>query len=101
MRRILSFAAKAAISATLLYFALDRVNWSNVGKRLQDLDPVWFAFAIAAIAVQVVLFSMRWRLIVMQCGAALPPARAARYGLISVFFNQTLPSTVGGDAARI
>jgi glycosyltransferase 2 family protein len=101
MRRILAFAAKAAISATLLYFALDRVNWSNVGKRLQDLDPAWFALTIAAVVIQVVVFSMRWRLIVMQCGANLPPRSAFRYSMIGIFFNQTLPSTVGGDAARI
>ena len=47
------------------------------------------------------MFSMRWRLIVMQCGANLPPAPAFRYSMIGIFFNQTLPSTVGGDAARI
>ena len=35
------------------------------------------------------------------CGAAMPQPQAVRFGLIAAFFNQVLPSTVGGDAARI
>lgn len=101
MRRLVAFAVKAAISASLLYFALDRVNWSNIGQRLHDVDMVWFVFAIAIIFIQVVVFALRWRLIALQCGAALSPAHAIRFSLISIFFNQTLPSTVGGDAVRI
>jgi hypothetical protein len=44
---------------------------------------------------------VRWRRVVLACGAALPIERALRFTLIAAFFNQVLPSTVGGDAARI
>ena len=44
---------------------------------------------------------MRWRLIVIRCGANLPLAQAFRYSMIATFFNQPLPSSVGGDAVRI
>jgi uncharacterized membrane protein YbhN (UPF0104 family) len=59
------------------------------------------AFVIVTMFIQVILFSARWRLLVLQCGAAMRLTNAVRYGLISMFFNQTLPSTVGGDGARI
>jgi uncharacterized membrane protein YbhN (UPF0104 family) len=40
-------------------------------------------------------------MLVIRCGADLSFARAFRLSLIGVFFSQTLPSSVGGDATRI
>ena len=45
--------------------------------------------------------AIRWREVALACGAALAPRQALRFNLIASFFNQGLPSTVGGDAARI
>jgi uncharacterized membrane protein YbhN (UPF0104 family) len=50
---------------------------------------------------QVFVLAMRWRLIVIRCGTDLPLPQAFRYIMIATFFNQTLPSSVGGDAIRI
>src|SRR5205085_10250944 len=36
-----------------------------------------------------------------RCGAELSLPSAAGFSLIAVFFNQVLPSTVGGDAMRV
>ena len=47
------------------------------------------------------LLALRWREIVLICGAKLRPATALSYTFIGQFFSQVLPSTVGGDAARI
>ena len=45
--------------------------------------------------------AIRWQRVALACGAALPPGQALRFNLIASFFNQVLPSTIGGDAARI
>ena len=37
----------------------------------------------------------------IRCGADLPLPQAFRFSMIAAFFNQTLPSSVGGDAMRI
>ena len=50
---------------------------------------------------QVVFLAIRWQQIVARCGADLPLAQAVRFSIIAAFFNQTLPSSVGGDAVRI
>jgi hypothetical protein len=49
--------------------------------------------------VQVLLLSVRWSAI--AGGAILPVGMAVRLSFIGSFFGQVLPSTVGGDAARI
>lgn len=101
MRRLLSFLAKAAISALLLYLALRRVNLDGVGQRLSGIDWRWIAGILVVLCIQLPLNALRWREIVTICGARLPLAMALRYSFIGQFFSQVLPSTVGGDAVRI
>ena len=101
MRRVLSFLTKAAISGLLLYFALDLVNFATVKDRLSQIEPSWLALELLVLLVQVFFLAVRWQMIVFHCGVDLSLARALRYSMIATFFNQTLPSSVGGDAIRI
>jgi hypothetical protein len=48
-----------------------------------------------------VTVGLRWSLISTACGWILSAAHAIRYTAVGTFFNQTLPSTIGGDAFRI
>ena len=101
MRRLASFVAKAAISALLLYMSLRRVKFDSVADRLGELSLSWMVFMLIALCVQTLLLALRWREIVRICGARLHLTTAFRYSLIGLFFSQVLPSTIGGDAARI
>src|SRR5688572_1498284 len=101
MRKIIGLTAKIAISAALLYVALARVNLSTLTERLAQIDIGWMLAAIALLGLQTFLVALRWRAIIVRTGSDIPVLRAFRFMLIGGFFNQTLPSTVGGDAARI
>jgi uncharacterized membrane protein YbhN (UPF0104 family) len=101
MRQFVSLAAKVAISALLLYFALRRLDLVTLGERLKHADIGWLVAAMALTAIQVALASARWQQVALQCGAELSLPRAFRLSLIATFFNQVLPSTVGGDAVRV
>lgn len=101
MRRLLLLLLKAAISILLLALSLRSVNLAMVGERLSRFDFSWIALALLISAAQVVLLAIRWRQIAAVCGARLALAPATQISFIASFFNQVLPSTVGGDAARI
>jgi len=101
MRKALSVLGKAAVSGLLLYFALKSVDMSAIKGRLSQIDPRWMAFALLLAVAQTFVLAVRWRQIVRQCGAALSLGQLFRFGMIASFFNQTLPSSVGGDAIRI
>ncbi|HZP76315.1 MAG TPA: lysylphosphatidylglycerol synthase transmembrane domain-containing protein [Pseudolabrys sp.] len=101
MRRLFALAIKAAVSAGLLYLALDFVNLATLRGRLGDIKPLWIAAGLLVILIQLALTSLRWQRIALTSGAPLTAPRALLYMLIGMFFNQTLPSTVGGDAARV
>ena len=65
--------------------------------------PAWAgsALAIAVTFLQIFVGVLRWREISAECGAPLANRQAMRFNLIGTFFNQTLPSSIGGDAVRL
>jgi uncharacterized membrane protein YbhN (UPF0104 family) len=105
MRNLLIFALKAAISCILLYFAFAHVNFDLIGRQLDHLRYIWLAAAVLILIAQISLGALRWQTIVLHSDTPDAPPftipRAFRYTFIAAFFNQTLPSTVGGDAVRI
>jgi len=105
MRRLLGFLLKAAVSGFLLYFAFRRVNFIPLGQRFDKIEYLWLVAAVFIFIAQTTLGALRWQTIVNQCNPPGLPSFAMpialRYTFIAAFFNQTLPSTVGGDAVRI
>ena len=101
MRRILLSTIKIVISAALLYLALRKANFSDLASRIDVASLGWLGLAIAATFLQIFIGVLRWRIVSAECGAPLPIRQAMRYNLIGSFFNQTLPSSIGGDAVRL
>ncbi len=101
MRRILLSALKILVSAALLYLALRKVDFHELASRFDVASFGWIGLAIAATLVQIFLGVLRWREISAECGAPLGLMQATRFNMIGQFFNQTLPSSIGGDAVRL
>jgi len=101
MRKIVSLLLKAAVSGLLLYFALKLVNVGTVAHRLSRIAPGWIALELLALVAQMFFLAGRWQRLLTQCGATLTFGSLLRFSFIAMFFNQTLPSSVGGDAIRI
>ena len=101
MRRLLLLLLKVTVSILLLYVSLRSVNLAALGERLIGINIGWVLAALLLQGVQVVLQAARWRAIALGCGAALAARAALGMCFIATFFNQVLPSTIGGDAARI
>jgi uncharacterized membrane protein YbhN (UPF0104 family) len=101
MRRILLSTIKILISAALLYLALRKVDLSELASRINIASLGWIGMAIATTFLQIFVGVLRWREIGEECGAPLATRQAMRFNLIGAFFNQTLPSSIGGDAVRL
>ena len=101
MRRILFSTIKILISAALLYLALRKVNLLDLASRIHIASLGWIGAAIAVTFLQIFMGVLRWCQISAECGAPLPTRQAMRFNLIGTFFNQTLPSSIGGDAVRL
>lgn len=101
MRRILLSAIKILVSVALLYIALRKANFSDLASRIDVASLGWIGLAIALNFFQIFIGVLRWRIVSAECGAPLLTRQAMRYNLIGTFFNQTLPSSIGGDAVRL
>ena len=101
MRKAISLLLKAAVSGLLLYLSLRLVDVETVADRLRQVRIEWLGLSVAVLVAQTTLLSLRWQRVVRQCGASVPFGRLFRFTMIGTFFNQTLPSSVGGDAMRI
>jgi uncharacterized membrane protein YbhN (UPF0104 family) len=101
MRRILLTTVKILVSVALLYLALRKVSFYDLALRFDVASLGWIGLAIATTFLQIFASALRWRLISTDCGAPLATTQAFRFNLIGTFFNQTLPSSIGGDAVRL
>lgn len=101
MRKIALLSIKFILSGTLLYFALSKVDFGALLARLNAHSVKWLVLATVILFLQLGLAALRWREISQYCDAPLSNRRAIRFAMIGAFFNQTLPSSIGGDAVRL
>ena len=79
---------------------LDRADLALVGDVLMDADAVLIAVAFASYFVGYMVSVARWRVLLAAQGVR-PRFRYLYCSfMVGVFFNQLLPTTVGGDVAR-
>jgi len=101
MRRLLILSVRILVTLALLYLALSGVNFAAIQSRLSQINIGWIALALLVSVLQIFLGALRWREISARCEAPLTDLQAFRYNVIGSFFNQTLPSSIGGDAVRL
>src|SRR5258708_2731486 len=101
MKNTLLLLLKIAITCFLLYFASSRANLAALGNRLIQLDPAWAVAALGVVAAQTYVLALRWREIVASCGFGLSATDATKFTMISIFFGQVTPATIGGDAVKV
>jgi len=101
VKNLLAFCAKAAVSALLLWLMLRNQDWADVAVRIRSVSPLSLLWALLLTYFGTSLSAGRWWLILDAVRHRLPVLELLRYVFVGFFFNQALPSTVGGDAMRI
>lgn len=101
MRRTLLTLLKIAVSLGLLGLAMRGVDLALLRTRFASMSLGWFAAAIGVSLIQTVVSAVRFVDVTEACGVPLALGRATWINLIGTFFNQVLPSSIGGDAMRL
>lgn len=94
-------ALKITISVALVWFLLSKVDFIAVKDRILQVAPDMLILATVVMLFQVAICAIRWNAVLKAIAAPLPLLEAARLFYIGSFFNQALPSAVGGDAIRM
>ena len=101
MKQWLIFAVKAAVSGLLIWWLVNRIDVEPVLEVFGRVSAGPISLALAAMFLAAVLLALRWNAVNRALEIPLSRARALRLTLVGLFFNQTLPSTIGGDVARV
>ena len=91
---------KLVVTAALLVYLARNVSLGPALAQLAAMRPAAAIGAAALMVLQLALGSLRWQRISGLLDAPLPLGRAFRFSLIGQFFNQVLPTALGGDAVR-
>jgi uncharacterized protein (TIRG00374 family) len=99
---ILLVLIKVALPGLALWLVTRNVDWPNFVEIISRASLGIVAVAILLITIQNVLAALRWWFVTRRLPSdQLSFGMALRYLYVSVFVNQALPSSVGGDAVRI
>ena len=88
------------VSVALIAFVLSRAELAVVGETIVTADPFFILLAFLSFFVSNACSVARWQIMLAAHGTK--PGFGYLYSsfMIGVFFNQILPTTVGGDVAR-
>ncbi len=99
--RILKLLAKVAISLALLAIVLRTFDVRGVASHFSKVDAMTLLLVCAIAASITLLHTLRWLAVIKANGSHLSFKTALQVVWIGHFFNQALPSSVGGDSVRI
>lgn len=99
-RSHLLLGLKGGVSIALVAFVMNSVGIGRAMDNIYNASPALLALAAAMIVVQVLICAMRWKSVLKIYGDPLKYSQVFKLFYIGSFFNQALPSSVGGDAVR-
>ena len=91
---------KALVSIVLLYLAFSSTDTAGAMAVISSI-PAWaWLLGTLLVCAQIPQLAGRWTLVLSASGKHLAYARACSFTYTGYFFNQALPSSVGGDFMR-
>lgn len=99
--RFTVFLLKAGVTFGLVWYALHDIPAGALWRRISDAQAIWFVPALALLGTMILAAAWRWWAVSPLAGAPLTFRQSLRFLMIGQFFNQTLPSSIGGDAFRV
>jgi uncharacterized protein (TIRG00374 family) len=100
LKRVGGILLKLGVSGILIWWVTRDVRFTDISIRLQEASLGWLAGVAVLASVQLAILGLRWHAVLRFQGHAVSAVDTARNLMAGIFFNQTLPSGIGGDAVR-
>lgn len=98
---MLKVFVRLGISAALLYFVLRSIDLPSFWDRVRGMNPAWIVLALVAYAFTQSISVWRWHRLLRAQHIDVERRRLTESIWVSLFFNNFLPSNIGGDVVRI
>jgi glycosyltransferase 2 family protein len=89
------------ISLALLALLFWKFGAAEVWQTLSAADPLWLLAGLLLVVAALLVSAWKWQVLLDAQGLAVPFWRLFGAYLVGIFFNNFLPSNIGGDVARI
>lgn len=94
------FWLRLGLSASVLGYLLWRTDLGQLGNLLLSASGIWLLAAIGIQLLGKLIWSVRWSALLHAFGQQVPLWRLMRAIYIGQFFNNFLPTSIGGDLYR-
>jgi uncharacterized protein (TIRG00374 family) len=92
---------KVGVSLALLAYLLSTTDLAALAERMRSGDVLLLGGALAIYTLTIALATWRWRLLLGALGYRASMGHLSASYLVATFFNNFLPSNVGGDVIRV
>ena len=92
---------KISLSVALILWMTRDITLGSVFAVITESSPSLLTLAFSLFFVGYVITAFRWRTLIRVQGGDAPIFFLVRSFMVALFFNNFLPSTVGGDVVRM
>ena len=92
---------KLGVSTALLVYLFRRADVGTMWVQFKQMDPFWMTAALATYGVMLAVSAWRWRILLQMQTVNVSLGTLTRSFLVATFFNNFLPSNIGGDVVRV
>jgi uncharacterized membrane protein YbhN (UPF0104 family) len=96
-----ALALKFTVSAVLLWLLFRRADLSTTVGHIRQMNLLWTAAALGMYALMLLVSAWRWRLLLSVQTVHVSLGTLTKSFLVATFFNNFLPSNIGGDVVRV
>ncbi len=101
MKRGALLAVKVTVSLALLAYLFATSDLQALEERVRTADLLLLFAAVGCYVVMLGLATWRWQLLLEALGVVAPLRHLTASYLVATFFNNFLPSNIGGDIVRV
>ena len=101
MKARLFAVLRPLVSLALLGLLFWKLGAGALWGVLSQADALWLAAGAALVVLALVVSAWKWQLLLAAQGLAVPIRALFSSYLIGLFFNNFLPSNIGGDVLRV
>lgn len=100
IKKDITFIIKIIGTITIFWFLFNSIDLSAVLDSLKNVQKTYIFAVFCILLAQVLVANFRWKIVLSQINIFASFKEVLKILWIGLFFNQVLPSTIGGDAFR-
>ena len=101
MKKTFTFILKFILSGSIFYVLLNNIDISKTIQSIVGVNKSFLIVAVLAMFFQIIVASTRWKIVLSQFDILISFKEVLKIIWIGLFFNQILPSSIGGDTKEV